>query len=253
MPCTRVMGRGCTAGFYRHPQRVEEGTRGIISRTDYENPCIFRQYSSPSHSPTTPTLLTSKPDCVSTSGSSKPYRRPGRPCHAYVIFKDPTKTSHVLLWKNAMLGALQSPHVGPCKVLRRDDTTYAIGVHGVATTVFVGLLNPAYVIQPWSRFTSNNSLQHNSFRTAITLSGLPVGTADSPWGGVMNATYYSCHKEPGHNIRKATCPARSLYCPKGMIRCSLSSRRHNSLRGTGQATSAVRILYCLEINFTTCV
>jgi hypothetical protein len=27
----------------------------------YKKPCIFWQYSSPSHSPTTPTLLTSKP------------------------------------------------------------------------------------------------------------------------------------------------------------------------------------------------
>lgn len=36
----------------------------------YEKPCLFRQYSSPSQSPTTPTLLTSKPGYGSTSGSS---------------------------------------------------------------------------------------------------------------------------------------------------------------------------------------
>jgi hypothetical protein len=36
----------------------------------YEKPCICRQYSSPSQSPTTPKLLTSKPGYVSTSGSS---------------------------------------------------------------------------------------------------------------------------------------------------------------------------------------
>ena len=33
----------------------------------YENPCIFRQYPSSNHSPTTPTLLTSKPGYFSTS------------------------------------------------------------------------------------------------------------------------------------------------------------------------------------------
>jgi hypothetical protein len=155
--------------------------------------------------------------------------------------------------KNAILGTLQNSHVGPCKVLLRDDTTDAIGVHGVATTVFVELLSPAYAIQHWSCFTSSNCLQHSSFRTAIRLSGLPVRTADSRGGAVVNATYYSCHKDAGHNIRNATYLARSFYCPKGTTRCSLSSTRHNSLLGTGQATSAVRILYCLKINFTTYV
>ena len=148
---------------------------------------------------------------------------------------------------------LQSPHVGPCKVFRRNDTIDAIGVHGVATTVFVDRLNPAYVIQHWSRFTSSNSLQNNSFRTAIRLSGLPAGTADSPGGGVVDATYYSCHKDVGHNIRNIIYSARSFYCTKEMTRCSVSSRSHNSLLGTGEATSVVRILYSLEINFTTCV
>jgi hypothetical protein len=36
----------------------------------YEKPCIFRQYPSPSHSPTKPTLFTSKLGYDSTSGSS---------------------------------------------------------------------------------------------------------------------------------------------------------------------------------------
>ena len=113
----------------------------------YENPCIFRQYPSSNHSPTTPTLLTSKPGYFSTSEAptlsasrhAKPRRR-----HIYGsnknIARPPVK-------KNPILGALQSPLFGPCKVLRRDDTTDAIGVHGVATTVFVERLNLAYVIQ----------------------------------------------------------------------------------------------------------
>ena len=180
VPYPWVLGRGSTACFYRHPQRVEEGTKGIISRTGVWKtlpfPAVFFTQSIAYYANVTDFETRLRLNI----GKLQPYWRPGTPSHVVVIFKDPTKTSHVRLWKNAILGALQSLHVGPCKVVCRGDTTDAISVHGLATTVFVHRLNPPYLIQHWSRFTSSNSLQHNSFRTVITLSGLPAGTADSP-------------------------------------------------------------------------
>jgi len=61
------------------------------------------------------------------------------------IFKDLVTASHVFLRHGVLREALQAPYVGPYRVLHRSDKTYTIGVHGVANTVFVDRLKPAYV------------------------------------------------------------------------------------------------------------
>jgi cleavage and polyadenylation specificity factor subunit 1 len=62
------------------------------------------------------------------------------------IFKNLATASHVLLRNGALQGALQAPYVGPYWVLHRNGKTYTIEVQGVAKTVSIEHLKPAYVL-----------------------------------------------------------------------------------------------------------
>lgn len=93
-----ILSRGCIAGFYRHLQRVVEGTTGIISRNGVWKPLhlpavflnqSFAYYANFTEFETRLRLHIGKLQPLSASRHATP--RHAMPRHAVVIFKEPTK------------------------------------------------------------------------------------------------------------------------------------------------------------------